>query len=81
MSYFFFPHFPSSAVMFIKKELPIVFADNDTDRTFDAISESVLTWENSELKNELKLSQAEIQSLLLKLFVSNSKVDTYDMSS
>ena len=28
----------------------------DTDRTFNAISESILTWENSELKNELKLS-------------------------
>ena len=81
MSYFFFPNSPSFAVMFIKKELPMVFADNDTDRTFDAISERVLTWENSELKNELKLSQAEIQSLPLKLFVCNSMVDTYDMSS
>ena len=46
--------------MFIEKELPVV-ADNDidTDITFNAISESILTWENSELKNELKLSQAE----------------------
>ena len=48
----------------------------DTDRTFNAISESILTWENSELKNELKLSWAEIQTLLWKLSVSNSKVDT-----
>ena len=48
----------------------------DTDRTFNAISESILTWENSELKNELKLSRAEIQTLLWKLSVSNSKVDT-----
>ena len=46
--------------MFIEKELPVV-ADNDidTDITFNAISESILTWENSELINELKLSQAE----------------------
>ena len=48
----------------------------DTDRTFNAISESILTWENSELKNELKLSGAEIQTLLWTLSFSNSKVDT-----
>ena len=38
--------------MFIKKELPVVLVDNDmdTDRTFNAIAESILTWENSELK-------------------------------
>ena len=62
--------------MFIEKELPVV-ADNDidTDITFNAISESILTWENSELKNELKLSRAEIKNLLSKLPVSNSKVD------
>ena len=75
-SCFLFPNSPSS-VMFIEKELPVV-VDNDieTDRTFNAISESILTWENSELKNELKLSRAEIQTLLSKLSVSNSKVDT-----
>ena len=63
--------------MFIEKELPVV-ADNDidTDITFNAIAESILTWENSELKNELKLSQAEIKTLLSKLSVSNSKADT-----
>ena len=63
--------------MFIEKELPVV-ADNDidTDITFNAISESILTWENSELKNELKLSRAEIQTLLSKRSVPNSKVDT-----
>ena len=51
-SYFFFPNSPSS-VMFIEKELP-VFVDNDidTDRTFNAITESILTWENSDLKNK-----------------------------
>ena len=74
-----FPNFPSSA-MFIKKELPVVLADNnidnDTDRTFNSISESILAWEYSELKNELKLSWAEIQSLLSKLSVSNLKVDS-----
>ena len=43
-------------------ELPVVLVDNDI--------------ENSELKNELKLSRAETQTLLSKLSVSNSKVDT-----
>ena len=68
--------FPNShsSVMFIKKELLV---DNhiDTDRTFNTISESILTWENSELKNELKLSRAELRNLLSKLSGSNSKVD------
>ena len=32
--------------------------------------------ETSELKNELKLSRQEIQTLITKLSVSNSKVDT-----
>ena len=64
--------------MFIKKELPVVLVDNDMDtyRTVNAISESILTWKNSELKNELKLSRAGIQTLLSKHSVSNSKVDT-----
>ena len=63
-SYLLFPNSPSS-VMFIEKELP-VFVDNDidTDRTFNAITESILTWENSDLKNKQKLSRAEIQTLL-----------------
>ena len=61
-----------------KKELPLVLVDNDidTDRTFNAISESILTWEISELENELTFSRAEIQTLLSKLSVSNSKIDT-----
>ena len=29
--------------MFINKELPVVLADNDTDKSFNAISESMLT--------------------------------------
>ena len=63
--------------MFIEKELPVVAGNGiHTDMTFNAISESILTWENSELKNELKLSRAEIKNLLSKLSVSNSKVDT-----
>ena len=76
-TYFLFPNSPSSAI-FIKKEISVALVDNDiyTDRTFNAISESILTWENSELKDELKLSRAETQSLLSKLSVSNSKVDT-----
>ena len=55
--------------MFIEKELPVV-ADNDidTDITFNAISESILTWENSELKNELKLSRAENKNFTIKAF-------------
>ena len=71
------PNSPSS-VMFIKKELPVVLVDNDidTDRTFNVISESILTWENSELKNELKLSRVDIQTLLSKLSVSNLEVHT-----
>ena len=50
-----FPNSPSP-VMFIEKELPAVI-DNDigTDRTFNVISENILTWEKSELKNELTL--------------------------
>ena len=72
-----FPNSPSS-VMFIKKELPVVLVDNDIDidRTFNIISKSILTRENLELKNELKLSRAETQTSLSKLSVSNSKVDT-----
>ena len=63
--------------MFVKYELPVVLVDDiDTDRTFNAISDDILTWENSDLKNKMKLSQAEIPSLLSKLSVSNSKVDT-----
>ena len=64
--------------MIIKKELLVVLVYNDIDfdRTFNAISESIITWESSELKNKLKLSRAEIQSLLSKLSVSILKVDT-----
>ena len=62
--------------MFIKKELLFVLVDNDKNRTSNAISESVLTWKNSELKNELKLCQAEIETLLSKFSVSNLKVET-----
>ena len=64
--------------MIIKKELlfVLVYNDIDFDRTFNAISESIITWESSEIKNKLKLSRAEIQSLLSKLSVSISKVDT-----
>ena len=61
--------------MFINKELPV---DNkiDTDRTFHVISESILTWQNSEPEIVMKFFQAEIQILLSKRSVSNSKVDT-----
>ena len=72
-----FPNSPSS-VIFIKKELPVVLADNyiDTDKIFNAISKSTLTWENPELKSEFKLSRAEIQSLLSQLSVFSSNGDT-----
>ena len=64
--------------MFVKNELQVLLVDNDidTDRTFNATSDGILAWENSDLKNEMKLSQAEIPSLLSKFSVSNSKVDT-----
>ena len=64
--------------MFIKKELPVVLVDKDMDTngTFNAISDSILAWKNLELKNEMKLSRVEIQTLLSKLSVSNSEVDT-----
>ena len=63
-----FPNSPTS-VMFIEKELPVVVDnDIDTDITFNAISESILTWENSELKNELKLSRAELRKFTIKTF-------------
>ena len=64
--------------MIIKKELlfVLVYNDIDFDKTFNAISESIITWESSEIKNKLKLSRAEIQSLLSKLSVSILKVDT-----
>ena len=44
--------------MFVKNELQVVLVDNDidTDRTFNATSDSILAWENSDLKNEMKLS-------------------------
>ena len=48
-------------------------ANNKND--FSAICDSMLSWENSELKAELKLSRAKIETLLSKLSVSNSKVD------
>ena len=56
-SYFLFQNSPSS-VIFMNKELSVALADNgiDTDRTFNVILESILTWENSELQNELELS-------------------------
>ena len=55
--YFLLPNSPSF-VMSIKKELPVVHAHNDidTDRTFNAISESILIWENSELLSFLSKS-------------------------
>ena len=44
--------------MFVKNELQVVLVDNDidTDRTFNATSDGILGWENSDLKNEMKLS-------------------------
>ena len=67
-SYFLFQNSPSS-VKFMNKELSVALANNniDTDRTFNVILESILTWENSELQNELELSWVEVQSLLSKL--------------
>ena len=56
-SYFLFQNSPSSVIL-MNKELSVALADNDidTDRTFNVMLESILTWENSELQNELELS-------------------------
>ena len=60
--------------MIIKKELlfVLVYNDIDFDKTFNAISESIITWESSEIKNKLKLSRAEIhyqnQKFTIKTF-------------
>ena len=43
---------------------------------FDAIFDNIHSWENAELKTKLQLLRAEIQTLLSKVSVANSKVDT-----
>ena len=47
----------------------------NNENEFDAIFDNIHSWENVELKTKLQLSRAEIQTLLSKVFVPNSKVD------
>ena len=68
--------FPDSCVFIANHIEPSTISSSNNENEFNAISDSILSWENAELKTELKLSRAEIQTLLLKLSVSNSKVDT-----
>ena len=51
-------------------------SNSNNENELNAISGSLHSWENAELKTELKLSRAEIQTLLSKLSLSNSKLDT-----
>ena len=55
---------------------PSTISNSNNEIEVNATSDSILSWENAELKTELKLSRAKIQTLLSKLSVSNSKVDT-----
>ena len=55
---------------------PSTISNSNNEIEVNATSDSILSWENAELKTELKLSRAEIQILLSKLSASNSKEDT-----
>ena len=68
--------FPDSCVFIANNIESSTISSSNNENEFNAISDSILSWENAELKTELKLSRAEIQTLLSKLSVSNSKVDT-----
>ena len=67
--------FPDSCVFIANNIESSTISSSNNENEFNAISDSILSWENAELKTELKLSRAEIQTLLSKLSVSNSKVD------
>ena len=67
---------PDSCV-FIANNIELsTISNSNNENEFNAISDSLLSWEDAELKTELKLSRAEIQTLLSKLSLSNSKLDT-----
>ena len=68
--------FPDSCVFIANNIKSSTISSSNNENEFNAISDSILSWENAELKTELKLSRAEIQTLLSKVSVSNSKVDT-----
>ena len=68
--------FPDSCVFIANNIESWTISSSNNENEFNTISDSILSWENAELKTELKLSLAEIQTLLLKLSISNSKVDT-----
>ena len=67
---------PNYCVFIANNIVSSTISSSNNENEFNAISDSIFPWENAELKTELKLSQAEIQTLLSKLSVSNSKVDT-----
>ena len=68
--------FPDSCVFIANNIESWTISSSNNENEFNTISDSILSWENAELKTELKLSLTEIQTLLLKLSISNSKVDT-----
>ena len=68
--------FPDSCVFIANNIESSRISSSNNENDFNAIFDSIISWENAELKTKLKLSQAKIQTLLLKLSVSNSKLDT-----
>ena len=64
--------FPDSCVFIVNNIESSTISSLSNENDFNAISDSILSWENAELKTELKLSQAKIQTLLSKLSVPNS---------
>ena len=68
--------FPDSCVFIANNIESSTISSSNNENEFNAISDSILLWENAELKTELKFSRAEIQTFLSKFSVSNSKVDT-----
>ena len=68
--------FPDSCVFIANNIESSTISSSNNKNEFNAISDSILSWENAELKTELKLSRAEIQTLLSKVSVSNSKADS-----
>ena len=69
-------NFPGSSAFIVNNIESSTISNSNNENEFNAIYDSILSWENAELKTELKLSRAGIQTLLSKVSVSNSKVDT-----
>ena len=64
--------FPYSCVFIANNIESSTISSLSNENDFNAISDSILSWENAELKTELKLSQTRIQTLLSKLSVPHS---------